>query len=181
MRIPNSETGYGLVAKLLHWLIGLLIIGLIWLGWWMVDLSYYDRWYNDALEIHKALGMIVLGLAGVKLLWMAFNRAPRFPDSVRRWQAVAARATHHTLVLMMLAIPVTGYLISTSDGKEVSIFGLLEVPALIGKNETVRDAAIALHFYLAYITAGLVVVHALAALKHQLIDRDGTLARMIWR
>jgi cytochrome b561 len=74
----------------------------------------------------------------------------------------------------------TGYIISTSAGDGISIFGWLEVPAIITAGEAVRDLAIELHYWLAYGTAGLAIVHALAALKHQFMDHDGMLRRMLW-
>jgi cytochrome b561 len=80
----------------------------------------------------------------------------------------------------MLLIPATGYIISTSAGDGISMFGWFEVPALLPAGETVRDIAIELHYWLAYGTAALVVIHAAAAVKHQFIDRDGTLRRMTW-
>ncbi len=179
--LRNDGSHYGLVSKLLHWCIAVLILALVWLGWYMVDLSYFDRWYNRSLELHKSFGMAVLGLASLKIAWQLYSPDPALAPTLARWQRISARAAHHTLVLMMFVLPLTGYLISTSDGKAVSVFGLFEVPALAPRSEALRDAAIELHFYLAYGTAILAGVHALAALKHQFIDRDGTLARMIWR
>ncbi len=181
MRLTNSATHYGLVSKLLHWVIALSIIGLIWLGWYMVDLTYFDKWYNQSLAFHKAHGMLVLGLALVLFIWKIVSPSPAEVASMPSWQRVAAHAMHHILMLLMVAIPVSGYLISTSAGKPVSFFGLFDVPALFDKNEEVRDFAIDLHFYIAYGIGFLVLGHAGAAIKHQLIDRDGTLARMIWR
>ena len=87
---------------------------------------------------------------------------------------------HRALLLMMFVIPITGYLISTSAGKPVPVFDLLEIPALVGKNTRLRDAAIAVHYYLGYGVGVMAVAHAAAAIKHQFVDRDGTLARMIW-
>lgn len=176
----SSKTDYGIITRLLHWLVALLIIGLIGLGWWMVDLSYYHRWYNRALDLHKALGMLVLALAAVKIAWLVFDGKPGFPDSIRSWERTAATAVHHLFYLLMLLIPVTGYIISTSAGDGISMFGWFEIPALLPAGETVRDIAIELHYWLAYGTAALVVVHAAAAVKHQIIDRDGTLRRMVW-
>lgn len=179
--LKNSDTRYGLVAKSLHWLIAGLIIGLIALGWYMVDLTYFDRWYNESLSLHKSLGMLVLALALLKLGWMAYSPSPGLSANLARWERAAAKATHHTLILMMILLPVTGYVISTSAGHEVSFFGLFGIPALLPRNETLRDIAIVLHFYMAYGVALLVAGHVLAALKHQFLDRDGTLMRMIWK
>lgn len=171
---------YDLVARLLHWAIAVLILGLVGLGWWMVDLSYYERWYNRSLEWHKALGILVLELALLNIAWNLARRPPPLPGSIPRWQRIAAHAVHGVLFLLMLGIPLTGYLISTSAGAPVSFFGLYEVPALFDGGTRVRDIAIDLHYWMSYGALALVAMHAGAALKHQFIDKDGTLRRMLW-
>jgi cytochrome b561 len=178
--IRSTDERYGSITRLLHWVVALLIIGLVALGFWMVDLSYYDRWYNRSLELHKEFGMIVLALAALKIGWAIFDVKPGFPETIKPWERAAATAANHLFYLLMLLIPVTGYIISTSAGDGISIFGWLEVPAIITAGEAVRDLAIELHYWLAYGTAGLAIVHALAALKHQFMDHDGMLRRMLW-
>lgn len=171
---------YSATTKVLHWLIALLIIGLIWLGWYMVDLTYFDKWYNSSLAIHKSLGMLVLPLAGAKILWAFSSPAPAFVDTIKPWERVAARSTHVVLYVMMVVIPVTGYAISTSAGSGVSFFDLFDIPAVLPESEALRDLAVELHYYLSYGAAILVAIHTLAALKHQFIEKDGTLSRMWW-
>ena len=100
--------------------------------------------------------------------------------TIKRWERIAATATHHTLYLMMLLIPLTGYLISTSKGDAVSFFGWFEIPAFFVVTERLRDVAIDVHFYASYGTAVIAAMHALAAVKHQFLDKDGTLRRMLW-
>ncbi len=178
--LRSTDKRYGGVTRLLHWAVALLIIGLVALGFWMVDLSYYDRWYNRSLELHKEFGMLVLALAALKVGCAIFDVKPGFPETIKTWERVAANAVHYLFYLLMLLIPVTGYVISTSAGDGISIFGWFEAPAIFSAGEAVRDLAIELHYWLAYGTAGLAIVHALAALKHQFIDGDGTLRRMLW-
>ncbi len=177
---PSGTTEYSAITRILHWIIALLIIGLIWLGWWMVDLSYYDRWYNRSLELHKSLGMAALAVAAVKIAWVAYEGRPDFSSSIKPWERVAATSVYHLFYLLMLLIPATGYMISTSAGDGISVFGLFEVPAFFPISGGVRDLAIELHFWLSYGTGALMVGHASFALKHQFVDRDGTLRRMLW-
>ena len=181
MRFKNSATHYGLVSKFLHWVIALSILGLIGLGWYMVDLTYFDQWYNQSLALHKAIGMVVLGLALVFFGWKLVSPSPPHQALGAVWQQRAATAMHIILMILMVVIPATGYLISTSAGKPITLFGLMDIPALFEKNKDLRDLAINLHFYLGYGMGLLALGHAGAAIKHQLIDRDGTLARMMWR
>ena len=180
MQLKNSTTSYGVVTKLLHWMVALLIVGLIWLGWYMVDLTYYDRWYNDSLSLHKAFGLLVLALGITKIAWIVYSHPPDFVASLKRWERLAARSTHHLFYLLMLLIPTTGYVISTSKGAGISMFGWFEVPPLFAVSESMRDLAIEVHFYAAYGAAAFVVLHAAAAIKHQVWDKDGTLRRMLW-
>lgn len=181
MNIKNTANGFGLLTKLLHWFIALSIIGLIWLGWYMVDLTYYDKWYNKSLAWHKALGMLVLGAAIIKIVWQLYSPIPDTTEKLKRWEKIGAKAMHHNLLLMMILIPVTGYLISTSKGKPVDIFGWFELPALFTAEKELRDIIIEMHFYLAYATGVFALGHAAAAIKHQFIDKDSTLTKMLWK
>lgn len=178
MRLANGKDQYGLVSKLLHWLIAALMITLLMLGVWMVDLSYYDPWYNDALSLHKALG-ISLGFAVLlKIGWLMLSPNPAPQASLSALERFASHWVHRLLLLAMVVLPITGYLISSSAGAAIEVFNLLSVPALWQVSDNLRELSISLHYYLAYLTLGFVVLHAVAAIKHQLIDHKGTLKRM---
>lgn len=181
MKLRNTPENYGVITRLVHWLTAVLILGLIALGWYMVDLTYFDKWYNESLQLHKVLGMLVLALGALTLGWRMVSPSPAPLPSLKPWERLSAVLMHHALFLMVLAIPVTGYLISTSAGKSIDVYGWFEIPAVMDVDNDLRDVAIELHYYLAYATGLLACVHAGAALKHQFIDRDGTLARMLWR
>jgi cytochrome b561 len=181
MGIRNTSESFGLLSKCLHWATAILIIGLIGLGYFMVGLTYYDPWYHDALQTHKALGMVVFVLGVLTLGWRWVSPSPPLQARLKPWERVAATAMHHTLFLLVLLIPVTGFLVSTSEGSAVEFFDYFQVPALLVVGEGLRDLAIKVHFYCSYGTAALVFMHAAAAIKHQVLDRDGTLARMLWR
>ncbi|WP_053005916.1 cytochrome b [Kiloniella spongiae] len=176
--IRNSTDSYGLVSKLLHSLIAFSIIGLIGLGWWMVGLSYYDAWYHAGLELHRAIGICVLVLASVFAIWKMISPSPGLQKSLKPMEKVGAKVVHIILLLSMFVIPLTGYAISTSSGSGFTFFGLFDIPSLTAITDATRDLAISLHYYTAY---GLIVVallHAGAAIKHQFIDKKGTLKRM---
>jgi cytochrome b561 len=177
--LRNTPETYGLVTKCLHWGIAIGIIGMLWLGWWMVGLSYYDAWYNRGLALHRALGMMVLGLACLLLLWKLISPSPGLQKKLKPWEKLGAHMGHGLLLLAMFAIPITGYLISTSAGKGFSMFGLFEIPALLPKSKATRDMAITAHYTLAYGLIAVIVLHAGAAIKHQIINKDGTLKRML--
>ena len=175
----SGGDGYGLVAMGFHWTIALGIAGLVGLGAWMVGLTYYDPWYNDALSLHKAIGIVVLALALAKFCWKLADGKPGFGPEVRPHERAGATAMHWLLSALMVLVPVTGYLISTSEGAAIDVFGLFGVPALFAISAETRDLAIDAHYYLAYGGIALVGIHAAAALKHHLVDRGSTLVRMV--
>lgn len=177
--LHNTEDRYGLVARLFHWTIGLAIIALIALGWYMVGLTYYDPLYHDTLDWHRSLGLIVFALVVARLVWTAFQRKPTPSAALTPVERVTSRIVHVALLVLMVVMPVSGYVISTSAGDAVSVFGLVAVPAVAKISDGLRETAVAVHFYTVYGAAALIVLHAAGALKHHVVDRDDTLRRMI--
>jgi cytochrome b561 len=172
-------TGYSVVARLLHWATALVILGLTGLGWWMVDLSYYDAWYNRGLDLHKSFGIIAYVLAVAFIIRKLIGQAPAPATPLTTFERIGAKAAHGMLFILMLLMPVSGYLISTSSGDGVDVFGIVTVPALIKTGDQARDLAIDLHYWLAYVGLGIIAVHTLAAIKHHVINKDRTLMRML--
>ncbi len=179
MKIGNDAESYGLVNKLLHWLIAALIIALLVIGWLMVDLGYYDPWYHDSLSWHKSLGIIVAIVVALKLIWRLNSAPPQFQKSLSVIEKSTARSVHWLLLTGMIVIPISGFLISTSEGAAIGVFNWFSVPAFIVVSESNRDFAINIHYYFAYGALGLIIVHTTAALKHQFIDHKDTLKRML--
>ncbi len=177
--LANSTESYGLVSKMVHWAIALCIIFLIWLGWWMVDLSFYSRYYYAAPNLHKALGIVVFAVAALKLIWHAVSRPPPLQADLKPLEKLGARVVHTILLVSMFVIPVTGYLQTTVKGEGVSMFGLFEIPALYRSSEWLRDVSIDVHAWFSYALIAIVALHAGAALKHQFIDKKQTLRRIL--
>ena len=175
----NGRDRYGLVSISFHWTVALTFIGLVGLGVWMVGLSYYDPWYNASLALHKAIGIVVVALVVAKFGWRLSDPRPGLAPDLKPLERAGATIMHRTLNVLIVLVPVTGYVISTSEGDGIDMFGLFEVPAFLGRTERLRDLAIELHYYLAYGGIALVAVHAGAALKHHFIDRGSTLRRML--
>ena len=148
MRLTNTPTSYGLIMRMLHWAIAVLILFLVGLGFWVVDLGYLHPRYNAALDLHKALGMVVLVLAVLKLVSRAVMVKVQFQATLSSWERIAAISVHHLLYVAMIAIPITGYTVSTSAGQGIAMFGLFEVPALGRVPRSARDVAIEVHYWL---------------------------------
>ena len=122
----------------------------------------------------------IFGTALAKIGWAFYSQPPAHAATLKRWERFAATVVHGLLYTMMVLIPVTGYLVSTSEGEGVDLWGLFTVPAVFVAGEALRDLAIEAHYWCGYAVGGLALVHAGGALKHQFLDRDGTLRRMLW-
>lgn len=177
MQITNNQNTYGWVSIFLHWVLALSIFGLFALGVWMVDLDYYSTWYHDAPNIHKSIGVLVISAMLFRFLWNQFNSKPAGLDSPSL--NLAAKSAHSLMYLLVFALGVSGYLISTAESAPISVFGWFEVPALITPFVEQADIAGDIHEWLAYGLITLVVVHFLAAMKHHFINKDKTLKRML--
>jgi cytochrome b561 len=176
MSLKNSTDGYGLAARLLHWLMAIAIIAMFGLGYWMVTLDYYSPWYKSAPDLHKSAGLILLGLLAIRFAWRLANLQP--DDSyLKPIERSVSKLVHRAFYLLLLTQMTFGYLISTADGRSIEIFGLVSLPSLI-QSKGLEDFAGLVHEVLAYCIIGLAAVHAGAALKHHFIDRDPTLKRM---
>ena len=176
MALKNSETSYGWIAIALHWLVALAIFGMFGLGLYMVELTYYDAWYKGSLDLHKSAGLLLAAAVAARFIWRLINPLPE-GLSDKPLENLAGHLAHVALYGVMAALFISGYLISTAEGHGIEVFGLFTVPAtLTGDNQ--EDIAGEIHEWLAWGLMGLVALHALAALKHHFINRDGTLLRM---
>ncbi|MGS2724802.1 cytochrome b [Porticoccus sp. GXU_MW_L64] len=174
--LHNTNHRYGLVAKLLHWVMALGVVGLFGLGLYMMELGYYDRLYRLLPHIHKSVGILLFALLIARLLWRWANAKPH-PQGNKLERRLAHWA-HIILYLLMAAIMVSGYLISTADGRAIEVFNWFAVPATVSDIDGQEDIAGQVHEILAWALIVLVALHAMAALKHHFIDKDNTLKRM---
>ncbi len=179
MDFRNTESHYGIVHIALHWLTAAAVVGLFASGVWMVGLTYYDPWYHPAPALHKSFGIVLVAVMAVRLVWRWTNGVPAPEPEVRRWEARIAHVVHIVLYLGVFAAAISGYLIATAKGAPVAVFGLISVPATVHGLPRQEDVAGVFHYYLSYGLIGLAAVHAAAALKHHIVDRDATLSRML--
>lgn len=177
----NSDRRWGLVAVGLHWTMALAVIGLFALGLWMTSLSYYDPWYKQGPSIHKAIGVLLFIALVVRLVWRWVDHTPAPLPSHTPLERKGAHGAHLALYIGLVAVMVSGYLISTADGRGVDVFGLFEVPATLSGLKNQEDVAGTVHLWLASGLIGLAVLHAGAAIKHHVFDKDATLKRMLGR
>lgn len=169
---------YDRLAVLLHWLVAALIVAAFALGVVMVDIPGITPTKLKYFSWHKWLGVTVLALVAVRLLWRLWRGAPP-AVAMPAWQQRAASAMHALLYLLMFAVPLSGYFYSLAAGVPVVYLGLLPLPEPIGADPVLKPVLKQLHLALVYTMLAFVIIHVLAALKHQLIDRDGLMRRML--
>jgi cytochrome b561 len=168
---------YDALAIALHWLTAALIAANWLLGLSMVPLPISPRklhWYI----VHKSIGLTVLLLTSLRLGWRVVHPHPA-PVPMPGWQRRAARISHALLYVLLFAIPLSGWLYSSATGVQVVYLGLLPLPNLVPKDRALGDALRLVHVGLNVTLAAVVLVHAAAALRHHVVDRDVTLARML--
>ena len=178
MRLRNGTTDYGLISKSLHWLIAVIMTGLIGVGWYMVRLSDEDVWYWRLLDLHEAVGLSLLILFPLKLAWMAVSPNPKFLPSLAAWELCAAIVVRWLFFIAIVAIPLSGFLFVATNGEAVRVYDLVTIPDMGELSKNGREWLSDIHYYGSYGCAALVAVHMLAALKHHFVDGNATLRRM---
>lgn len=181
MRWRNSTTNWGSIAKAFHWLLALLIIGNLALGYWAIGLPDSPQ-KAQAFYWHKTVGLTVLWLVALRLLWRFSGRVPMLPVAMPGWQRIAAHVSHFLLYVAMFAQPLSGWISHSAADRSLVLYGLFDVPDIVAatgeRAERIGDVASAVHYYLFIALCVLIAIHVLGAFKHHLIDGDGVLKRM---
>ena len=168
---------YTRTAITLHWLVALLILATLPLGLAMTELALSPLKLK-LYAWHKWIGVTVFGLAVLRLAWRLAYPAPP-PAHMPAWQRRAAAVLHGLLYVLILVVPLSGWLMSSAKGFQTVYLGLLPIPDLLAKDEALGEVLQGVHAWLNYTLVALLVLHVAAALKHHLIDRDDVLARML--
>lgn len=176
--MDSSNARYTPAAVALHWIVGLLIIGNLFFGLYLVGLPLSPqklRWFS----YHKWVGVTILLLAAARLAWRLRHPAPPMPASMPAWERRAADASHFLLYVLFFSAPISGWLMSSALGFQTVYLGVVPIPDLLGKDRELGEALKVVHRWINYSMAALIAVHAGAALKHHFQDRDEVLARML--
>jgi cytochrome b561 len=175
---PAAGRRYTLTAQALHWVTAALIFVALPLAWVAVNMPKDASSRGLLFTLHKSVGLTILALAAARLFWRALHPAPPLRDRAR-WEAAAAFASHWLLYLVLIAMPVSGYLLSAGSGRPVSYFGLFSIPGM-PKSEALDHAATWTHVAVGqWAVYTLVVLHIAATAWHVAVRRDGTLERML--
>lgn len=181
MPIRNDAERWGWVSLGFHWLTALMVLGLVVVGLLMQELPNSLTKFQ-IYALHKSFGITVLALTVMRLLWRLFAGTPPPVPGMPRWQRLAAAASHGALYVILLLMPLSGWLYHSASGavpRQLEWFKLVPLPSLSERDKALADFALAMHEWLFLALAAIVTVHALAALKHHYVDRDRTLVRML--
>jgi cytochrome b561/polyisoprenoid-binding protein YceI len=178
MTIGNTTTRWGSISRFLHWLIVALIAiqATLGLSGRLLPLGAEKL---AMLARHKSIGITILGLAALRLLWRWLNPTPPLPSNLTPRERLLARCTHTLLYVLLFAMPLTGWIMSSARGFPVSWFGLYQLPDLVSKNAALHGAMVRTHAVLAIALGLTVALHVAGALKHHYILKDDTLRRML--
>ena len=166
MQWTNNPNRFGIVPIALHWLVALAVIGLFALGWWMTGLDYYSSWYQAAPWWHKSVGLTLTLLVIIRLFWRLFNPPPTPLTTHTQTQVRVAKIAHRLLYLLLFITFISGYLISTADGRPIEVFGWFAVPATLTDLPNQADIAGWIHWIVACTLLGLAGLHAVACLLY---------------
>lgn len=167
---------YGNVARALHWIMAILILFNLFLGF------AHDALPRDwkVMPVHKSIGLTVLALAVARILWRFTRGAPALPAGMPAWEKGAAHATHFAFYAFMLVLPLTGWIMTSAGDRPLSWFFLFDVPKFaVAKGDAIVGISGEAHEILGFAWAALLVLHGLAAMRHHFILKDGVLRRMI--
>ena len=178
MKAETGTDAYSWPAVALHWLMAVLILGLFALGLYMRDL-HLSPLKLELYNWHKWAGVTAFLLLLLRLAWRAGHRPPDLPASMPAWQRSAARAGHGLLYLLMIAVPLSGWLVSSAQGFQTVYFGVLPIPDLLAKDKVLGELLGAVHEWLNYLTMAVVAGHAAMAVWHHVFERDNVLASML--
>ena len=181
--LQQTGSHYDRVAKTLHWLIALAILFMLVLGWVMDDLEGPQKF--KAFQLHKSIGITILLLSLLRLVWRLTHHFPPLPEGTKNWEKKVVCLTHYGFYLLIIGMPLTGWAIVSASTLNIPtlLYGLIPWPPLpvlptLDNKRAVGHIFGEIHGVLAYVMAGFIVLHAGAAWKHHLINRDDVLLRM---
>lgn len=171
------DAGYSPLAKGLHWLTAVLVFSLLALGLWMVDLPF-GLPKLQAYAWHKWIGLCVLLLTIVRLASRRRAPPPALPATVTAWERRLAPFSHGTLLALLVALPLSGWLMSSAGGVAVYWFGVVPLPDLVPRDPLLFERLRTLHHWFAWTMMAVLALHLAAVVRHDVLRRDGVFRRM---
>jgi cytochrome b561 len=172
------RTRYSTISILLHWLIALLVLLMLSVGFFMADLP--DTQKPMVYMVHKSLGISLIFLMLLRIGWILYAGKPALPESTPLWELALARLVQYGFYLLLIVMPVVGWIMSTAAGKPPVFWGLMEMPFPgVTKNPHLAEYMWGWHATIAWILIGMIALHVLGAMKHLIIDKNGVFSSML--
>ena len=175
--LRNSSEQYGVISKLLHWVIAIVIITMLYVGYYMSDMPVSDEKYQ-LYSLHKASGVTLFIFVIIRLFWRIFNISPSMPPETPKWQVLAADLNVKFLYFLMICQPLSGIFMSLYSGRSIDIFGLFSIKAF-EKKEKLATLSKEFHEAFAVLLIITISLHLIGALYHHFIKKDGVLKKML--
>ena len=177
--IPQSTTiAWSPLAKFFHWSTALLIVAMFVLGWLAVGYPMSPT-KIELFNLHKSLGLFILGWTILRLGWRLTHTTPPLPADVPSLERRAAHLAHAVLYVLIVAMPLSGWVINSAADFPLRWFGLFQVPQIVGPDEGLQDTAELVHFILSWTILAVLVLHVTAALRHHFVMKNEVLRRML--
>jgi cytochrome b561 len=181
MQATSMDQRYTRTAMTLHWLIAILLLSQFALGWYVSDIPRGIPARGYFINLHKSCGMLIGVLIVLRLVWRLSHKPPPLPDTIPRWQQRAASASHYLLYVLMLVMPLSGYLGSNFSKHGVNFFNVVKLAPWGADNKLLYTVFNQTHVISSWLLLALVTLHVAAALKHWLVDHDSIFSRMLPR
>ncbi len=178
MNLRNSDYNYGVITKLFHWIMAIIIIGMIVLGQYMPDLEVGPQ-KQSLYRLHKSFGTLILILVAFRILWRARNITPALPANTSRFERLGANASHYALYFLMVYMPIVGWLMSSAAGSPVSFFGIFTLPNLVSANKELMGLFKDMHAIGGNLFIAVIGLHFAAGLFHHFYKKDDVLKKML--
>ena len=175
----TSARRYSIGAMIFHWVIAVAVI----VNWRLAENAHHAQSPADRSAIfadHKALGILILALTIGRLLWRWTHPVPPLPSDLAKWEKTLARVVHMVFYVLLIALPLGGWIANSLAGREIDMFGLFTIPALpVGDNSEAAKSIFSIHATGGSIFIYLIALHILGALKHTFFDKNGGIFRML--
>jgi cytochrome b561 len=174
--MSRSNTSFNLLARVLHWLMAILLLAMLFIGIGMVSTT--SPRYSQLLSVHRSIGITILLLVAIRLINRLLRPPPPLPSDLPAWQRVAAVASHWFLYGLMIVLPLVGWSMLSAGGYPTVVFGDVHLPPILPHDVHVYAALRWAHTVLAFALFGIFLLHLGAALFHALIRQDDVLPSM---
>ena len=177
MHLRNASDRFGIVTRALHWASALLVLAALTMGYWIANAEFslaLLKYYG----VHKTLGTGVLSLTLLRLLWHRITAPPRPLPSGSTWKDMLAGLVHKGFYLLLIAMPLSGWVASSASGIDTVLFGRWTLPAIAPVSEAWEQTGFALHALTAKLLVAAIALHLGGALARALGQRDGSFRRM---